>query len=95
MLVLVLTPNSLTIRYIVYCQARCVLNDLITLYCVRYDPQLCACSAETIWHHVQRVSGTMQSINYGCVDFLVPARYLTLILMLDAGLSVVKSRSYL
>ncbi len=72
-----------------------MLRDLITLHCVRYDPVRCGLDPETIWHRVQAMGGTVQSLNYGIMDFYVPDRYITAIMLLDSGLRIVESKSYI
>lgn len=95
MLVLVLTPNLSTIRYIVYCQERTVLESYITLYCVTYDPFYCDIDPERIWHIVQRSGGSVHASAASCLDFYVPERIITQIMLMDPGLRIRHARSYI
>jgi hypothetical protein len=72
-----------------------VLDELITLYCVRYDPYYCACDPERLWEVIQRSGGSVSTGPVGILDFYVPAGIITQVLLMDAGLSVRKSKSYI
>jgi len=72
-----------------------VLNDLITLYCVRYDPYRCDIDPERIWHVVQRHDGRVHAGAVGILDFYVPEPIITQILLMDAGLRVKHKKSYI
>ena len=70
-------------------------NYSITLHCVRYDPVRCETDPELIWQHVQRLGGSVQGLNFGCYDFYVPDRVLSLVMLLDSELKLIESRSYI
>jgi hypothetical protein len=72
-----------------------VLNSFITLYCVRYDPYYCACDPERLWAVVQRSGGSVHASAAGSMDFYVPERIITQILLMDPGLKVRHARSYI
>ena len=67
----------------------------ITLYCVRYDPYLCSIDPERIWEIVQRSGGSVHAGAAGCLDFYVPERIITQIILMDSGLSILESKSYI
>ena len=85
----------ITIRYIVYCRERTVLESLITLYCVTYDPFYCDCDPERLWTIVQRSGGSVHASAASCLDFYVPERIITQILLMDSGLKVRHAKSYI
>jgi hypothetical protein len=72
-----------------------VLESLITLYCVRYDPYYCAIDPERIWHVVQRHDGRVHAGALGILDFYVPEFLITQVLLMDPGLRLRKDRSYI
>jgi len=72
-----------------------VLNDCITLYCVRYDPYYCDCDPERLWTVVQRSGGSVHAGSMGILDFYVPASIVTQVILMDSGLSIKHSRSYI
>jgi hypothetical protein len=72
-----------------------VLESLITLYCVRYDPYYCKQDPERIWQVVQRHDGSVHAGAAGCLDFYVPEPIITQILLMDAGLRVKHKKSYI
>ena len=72
-----------------------MLNTLITLYCIRYDPIRCECDPERVWQLVQSAGGSVQSINYGVMDFYVPERIVSVVMLLDPELRIVHARSYI
>ena len=65
-----------------------MLNDLITLYCVRYDPHYCKNDPERIWTLIQHHDGRVHAGAMGCMDFYVPESLITQVLLMDAGLRV-------
>jgi hypothetical protein len=72
-----------------------VLNDLITTYCVRYDPYYCAVDPERLWTIVQRSGGTVHASAANILDFYVPESLITQVLLMDSGLRVCYDRSYI
>jgi hypothetical protein len=72
-----------------------VLESLITLYCVRYDPYYCKTDPERIWHVVQRHDGRVHAGAVGCLDFYVPESIITQIVLMDSGLRVKHKNSYI
>jgi hypothetical protein len=72
-----------------------VLKDLITSYCVRYDPYYCKSDPERLWTVIERSGGHVHAGPVGILDFYVPERIITQILLMDAGLSVRVEDSYI
>ena len=72
-----------------------MLNDLITLYCVRYDPYYCDIDPERLWEIVQRYDGRVHACAMGILDFYVPESLITQVLLIDSGLRVCYDRSYI
>lgn len=72
-----------------------MLNELITLYCVRYDPFYCKTDPERIWSLISDHGGAAHAAAVGMIDFYVPERFITQILLMDAGLSVRTGDSYI
>jgi hypothetical protein len=65
-----------------------VLESLITLYCVRYDPYYCKQDPERLWEIVQRHDGRVHAGAVGILDFYVPEQLITQVLLMDSGLRV-------
>lgn len=73
-----------------------MLSTLITLYCVRYDPWRCSCDPESIWRIVQGVGGSCHAgAVQGSMDFYVPESVISMVLLLDSGLKIIESNSYI
>jgi hypothetical protein len=72
-----------------------VLKDLITLYCVRYDPYHCAVDPERLWAVVQRSGGSVHAGSMGILDFYVPDSIITQVVLMDSELRVLHDRSYI
>jgi len=72
-----------------------VFNDLITVYCVRYDPYYCTVDPELIWQSIRDQGGGCHSGAAGSIDFYVPARLISLVLLRDSGLRICESKSYI
>ncbi len=72
-----------------------MLNDLITLYCVRYDPYSCKGDPERIWRLIQHHDGRVHAGAMGILDFYVPETLITQVLLMDSGLRVCYDRSYI
>ena len=72
-----------------------MLNELITLYCVRYDPYYCSVDPERLWEVIQRSGGSVHAGPVGILDFYVPERVITQIVLMDAGLSIRTADSYI
>ena len=72
-----------------------VFNELITLYCVRYDPYYCTVDPETIWQSIRDHGGGCHSRPAGSLDFYVPASLISLVLLRDSALKIVESNSYI
>jgi hypothetical protein len=70
-----------------------VLNDLITLYCVRYDPYHCKNDPERVWRLIQGHDGRVHACAMGQLDFYVPEILITQVLLMDAGLRVCYDKS--
>ena len=65
-----------------------MLANLITTYCVRYDPYYCDIDPERLWEIVQRHDGRVHAGAVGILDFYVPERLITQVLLMDSGLRV-------
>jgi hypothetical protein len=74
---------------------RTVLKELITLYCVRYDPFYCKSDPERIWLVVERSGGHVYAGPVGILDFYVPEKIITQVILMDSGLSVRMNDSYI
>jgi hypothetical protein len=74
---------------------RTVFKELITSYCVRYDPYYCSVDPERLWEIVQRSGGHVHAGPLNILDFYVPTGIITQILLMDAGLSVRTQDSYI
>jgi hypothetical protein len=74
---------------------RTVLKDLITLYCVRYDPYTCDVDPERLWSVVQRSGGRVHAGAMGLLDFYVPEGIITQIMLMDSSLRILEDRSYI
>ncbi len=72
-----------------------MLNSYITLYCVCYDPFYCDVDPERLWAVVQRSGGSVHAGAAGCLDFYVPERIITQILLMDPGLKIQHAKSYI
>jgi len=72
-----------------------VLEELITLYCVRYDPFYCSLDPERLWEVVQRSGGSVHAGAAGCLDFYVPERIITQVVLMDSGLKIKHAKSYI
>jgi hypothetical protein len=70
-----------------------VLESLITQYCVRYDPYHCKNDPERIWQLIQRHDGRVHACAMGQLDFYVPEPLITQVLLMDAGLRVMYTKS--
>ena len=65
-----------------------MLESLITTYCVRYDPYYCKQDPERIWRLLQHHDGRVHAGAVGILDFYVPERLITQVLLMDSGLRV-------
>jgi len=72
-----------------------MLRSLITLYCVSYDPFYCRVDPETLWKVVQRAGGSVHASAARILDFYVPERIITQVLLMDPGLRLRYDRSYI
>jgi hypothetical protein len=72
-----------------------VLEEFITLYCVRYDPYYCSQDPERVWAVVQRSGGSVHAGAAGTLDFYVPESIITQILLMDSGLKIKHKKSYI
>jgi hypothetical protein len=72
-----------------------VLEELITLYCVRYDPFYCNQDPERLWAVIQRSGGSVHAGAAGILDFYVPEAIITQILLMDSGLKIKHKKSYI
>ena len=72
-----------------------MLESLITQYCVRYDPNYCKNDPERIWQLIQRHDGRVHAAAMGQLDFYVPERLITQVLLMDPGLKVRHAKSYI
>jgi hypothetical protein len=72
-----------------------VLNSLITQYCVRYDPYHCKNDPERIWAtNTTAMTDQSTRLCHGpYLDFYVPERLITQVLLMDAGLRVLYNKS--
>jgi hypothetical protein len=87
--------KSANFRYILDNRERTVLESLITTYCVRYDPYRCKQDPERIWTLIEKHNGRVHAGAMGCMDFYVPERLITQVLLMDSGLRVRYDRSYI
>jgi hypothetical protein len=72
-----------------------MINDLITTYCIRYDPQLCVCDPELLWYLIRSQGGSVHAIPCGQLDFYVPSHIVSIFLLSDSGLRVRTQDSYI
>lgn len=72
-----------------------MFKDLITTYCVRYDPYYCTVDPERLWAVIQRSGGHVHAGAVGILDFYVPESIITQIVLMDAGLSIRSEDSYI
>ena len=72
-----------------------MLNDLITLYCVKYDPFYCTVDPERIWRLIESHGGAVHAGAINTMDFYVPPRLITQVLLMDSGLTVRKGDCYI
>ena len=72
-----------------------MLNSLITLYCVTYDPYHCNNDPERIWRLIESHNGRVHAGAMGQLDFYVPERLITQVLLMDSGLRVRYDKSYI
>jgi hypothetical protein len=70
-----------------------VLANLITTYCVTYDPYYCKSDPERIWTLLQSHDGRVHACAMGQLDFYVPERLITQVLLMDSGLRVCYDKS--
>jgi hypothetical protein len=74
---------------------RTVLKELITLYCVRYDPYYCRVDPERIWSLISDHQGGAHAAAVGMIDFYVPEPLITQVLLMDSGLKIRTLDSYI
>ena len=70
--------------------------DNVTHYCVRYDPATCSADPERIWALCQGeglAQGYVHARAAGELEFLVPARAYSLVMLLEPNLQPVPSRN--
>jgi hypothetical protein len=72
-----------------------VFKDLITSHCVRYDPYYCSVDPERLWAVIQRSGGHVHAGPLNILDFYVPTKIITQVLLMDSGLSVRVEDSYI
>ena len=72
-----------------------MLANLITTYCVRYDPYSCKQDPERIWTLIQQHDGRVHAAAMGMLDFYVPETLITQVLLMDSGLRVRYDKSYI
>ncbi len=72
-----------------------MLESFITLYCVRYDPIRCDCDPERLWAIIQRSGGSVHAAAASCLDFYVPERIITQVILMDSGLEIRHAKSYI
>jgi hypothetical protein len=72
-----------------------VLAELITSYCVRYDPYYCKSDPERLWTVVERSGGHVHAGPVGILDFYVPERIITQVMLMDSGLKIRTADSYI
>ena len=70
-----------------------MLEELITTYCVRYDPYYCKQDPERIWTLLQLHDGRVHAGAMGMLDFYVPEQLITQVLLMDSGLRVLYNKS--
>lgn len=70
-------------------------RELITLYCVRYDPYCCEVDPERIWRLIQDQGGGANASVSGAIDFYVPVNLISMVLLMDSKLRVNWSKSYI
>ena len=72
-----------------------MLEEYITSYCVTFDRHHCKSDPERIWTLLQSHGGSVYYTGAGSMDFYVPERLITQVLLMDPGLRVRKDRSYI
>ena len=72
-----------------------MLNELITTYCVRYDPFYCKSDPERLWRVIERSGGSVHAVVGGIMDFYVPASIITQVLLMGSGLKLRTEDSYI
>jgi hypothetical protein len=70
-------------------------QELITLYCVLYDPYYCRCDPERIWGLIRDCGGAAEYAAVGRVNFFVPSELISIVLLMDGGLRVNWKKSYI
>lgn len=70
-------------------------SELITLYCVLYDPYYCEVDPERIWTLIRDSGGGCHAGALGQLDFYVPADLISIVLLMDGGLRVNFKKSYI
>jgi hypothetical protein len=70
-------------------------QELITLYCVLYDPFYCRCDPERIWGLIRDCGGAANASVAGAIDFYVPADLISIVLLMDSKLRVNFKKSYI
>ena len=72
-----------------------MLRELITLYCVRYDPFYCSQDPERLWSVIQRHGGHVHAGPMNILDFYVPECIITQVILMDSGLQLRTADSYI
>jgi len=72
-----------------------MVESYITLYCVRYQPSCCTVDLERIWTLVQSAGGSCHAGSAGILDFYVPERIASIVLLMDSGLKILSKKSYI
>lgn len=72
-----------------------MVSELITLYCVLYDPSSCTVDPERIWGLIRDSGGGCHAGALGQLDFYVPAALISIVLLLDSKLRVNWKKSYI
>lgn len=73
-----------------------MLTSLITLYCVEYHSYRCSIDPQRIWTIVESAGGSVHAAAVqGDLDFYVPERIISLVMLLDPALKINSRKSYI
>ena len=70
-------------------------SELITLYCVLYDPSSCSVDPERVWQLIQGCGGAAEYAAVGRINFFVPADLISIVQLMDSALKINFKKSYI